>query len=204
MSSGRRRFGSTAGRTGSDQGRQTMLVSVVSWPSFLWWACWIAAACPRIHGPPTGAGAGRSQPIGLRDGMLCGRLAGSGPRSRQAWPQGPTFRAPVPAKPREIRLDNCRERRLEDTCFGNQGIVFMRISPLREDILALAQCVAYARIVRPVRNGAWNFRHPVLKPFPRALSQAIEQLQKIVGLYRRLVAFSAVPCLQTDLDREGQ
>ena len=143
-----------------------------------------------------------------RDRNRMGRRSRCGAgRSRDHEEQGRkdlSFEHRSPKTSDEICLDNCRERRLEDSCFGKQGIVFMRISPLREDIVVLAQCVSYARIYRPIRHGACYFGHPVLKQFPRVLSQAIEQHQKIVSFDGRPFAFAAVPCLQTDLDGEGQ
>lgn len=56
----------------------------------------------------------------------------------------------------------------------------------------------------PICNHVLNQRHLVFKLSPRALSQAVKQFQRIVSLDSRLVAFSAVPCLQTDLDGKGQ
>ena len=100
----------------------------------------------------------------------------------------------------EICLNNCRECGLEDTCFGKQRNVFMRVSPFHEQIFVLAQYVSYARIDRRQScHRPWNFWHLVFKSPPRVLSQTIEQLEKIVSLIRRPVAFFTLPCLQTDL-----
>ena len=105
----------------------------------------------------------------------------------------------------EISINDRPERCLEETCFGNQRNMFMRVPPLHEQVLVLPQRVSHARIDRRQScHRVWNFRHPLFKSSPRVVSQAIEQLQKIVSLIGRPVAFFTLPCLQSDLGGEGQ